>query len=318
MSHRLLPFKPHLYHGKKSSRPYFEGWYFKQVSDKYAFSVIPGVFRGANERDDIAFVQVVFGEPSKSYYFRYPYNEFKYDKQNFEVWIGNNFFSMDKVILDIDQNDIRIKAELCFSRHIPLKQSIFSPSVMGFFSYFPRMQCNHGVLSLSHTVNGSLRFGDKDMHFNDAIGYIEKDWGEAFPKNWIWMQCSDKNSCLMCSIANVPFAFFNFTGLICVLLINDKQYRFATYNGAKVISVKKHGNKVMVEIKRNRYSLKISAYNKEFSKLKAPTKTGMDRDIDESISAKYQVVLKNMDETLFSGSFENGGLEMLSPNKLIK
>lgn len=317
MGHRLRPKNPHAYHGKETSRPYFEGWYFKQVSGNHAFSIIPGVFRGRKQSDDFAFIQIIFGE-SKSYFFRYPYSEFRPGKDRFEVWIKGSFFSMDKVILEIAQDEVRIEAELFFSQIVPLKTTILSPSIMGPFSYLPAMQCNHGVLSLSHLVNGAINFGDNHIRLDDAIGYIEKDWGEAFPKNWIWMQCNDKKTSLMFSIASIPYGILHFSGLICVLRIEDKQYRFATYNGAKVLSIKKHGNKIIVEIKRGGYRLKICAYNKEFSTLKAPTITGMDRDIAESINAKYHVGLAHKKINLYSRNFENGGLEMLNPNKLIK
>lgn len=318
MGHRLLPKNPQSYHGKESSRPYFEGWYFKQTSKTNAFSVIPGVFRGRKKGTDIAFIQVIFGEDSKSYFFRYPYNEFKYKKGKFEVWIGDSFISIDKVILDIARDGVQLEAELFFSRIVPLETTAFSPTIMGPFSYLPAMQCNHGVLSLSHQVNGAINFGEKHIRFNDAIGYIEKDWGEAFPENWIWMQCNDKKTSMMCSIASIPYGIFRFTGLICVLWISGRQYRFATYNGAKVLSIKKHGHKINVQIKRGGYCLEISAYNKKFGSLKAPTKTGMNRDIDESINAKYHVALTYKKTPLFSGNFENGGLEMLNPNSLIK
>lgn len=317
MGHRLLPNNPHVYHGLDHSRPYFEGWYFKQVSKEHTFSVIPGVFRGKTEDDDIAFIQLIFGT-AKSYFIRYPYNKFKCNPHQMKIWIGDSFFSMDMVILDIDQDDIRLEAELFFSRIVPLKTSIISPSIMGPFSYLPGMQCNHGVLSLTHRVNGAINYGDEHIHFNDADGYIEKDWGEAFPKSWIWMQSNDDKTSLMCAIALIPYGVIHFTGLICVLLVDNKQYRFATYNGARVLSITKRDDKMSVTIVRKGYRLCINAENKIFGKLKAPTKNGMNREIDESVSATYHILLFYKDKEVYSGRYENGGLEMLYPEMLIK
>ena len=60
------------------------------------------------------------------------------------------------------------------------------------------------------------------------MGYIEKDWGCSFPKTYIWCQGNNfekSNASFMLSIANVPFKMFNFRGMICVLLIDDKEYK---------------------------------------------------------------------------------------------
>ena len=54
MGHRLYINKPELYHGRENSRPYFEGWYFKQISPdgKFRMALIPGIYKGRNKEDD--------------------------------------------------------------------------------------------------------------------------------------------------------------------------------------------------------------------------------------------------------------------------
>lgn len=309
MGHRLLPFRPQIYHGTQKSRPYFEGWYFKQTSNDQTFAVIPGVFRGSTEKDDIAFIQIIYNT-SYSMFLEYSYRDFNFHPNRFEVWVENNFFSMEKVILDINRKGIHLEGEIFFGEVTPLKTNIFSPSIMGPFSYLPGMQCNHGVLSLTHRVNATLSINDHLLKFNDAVGYIEKDWGEAFPDSWIWMQCNDEKTCMMCSIASIPYGKVFFTGLICVVLTGSRQYRFATYNGAKVRSIQRHDNEIMVVIAKQHYRLEIHASSKEFGRLIAPTKTGMNRDIEESINATYRYTLYNKDKIVYSASAKNGGLEM--------
>ncbi len=131
MGRRLLPFSPARHHGKASSRPYFEGWYFKQTSKDGALVVIPGVFQGADSREDIAFIQLIYGSPPKSYYFTYPICEFSCHPRRFEMCIGGNCFSTEAVNLDIPQ--IGLNAELRYSDHVPLKTNIVSPTIMGLF-----------------------------------------------------------------------------------------------------------------------------------------------------------------------------------------
>lgn len=314
MGHRLLPHHPALYHGKRSSRRYFEGWFFKHSSGEGSFAVIPGVYRGKNADGDIAFIQGLMGNPVKSFFVRYPFSEFHSDAGRFEIRIGENRFSLDGISLNI--KDIALKAQIEYGGITPLETSLISPSIMGSFSYLPSMQCNHGVLSLRHEANEYAQLGGRRIDFCSADGYIEKDWGEAFPKSWIWMQCCDKRCALMCSIAHIPYGFIRFKGIICVLLAGGRQYRFATYNGSKLVSLDIRKGNVTAVIKRKNMRLTVTAENKEFGSLKAPTNTGMDRVISESISARYKVELFESDKEVFSGEFTGGGLELFGAEKL--
>ncbi len=315
MGHRLLPRAPALYHGRKSSRPYFEGWFFKHSSKAGSLAVIPGVFRGVSGKDDTAFIQVLLSNPVQSFFVRYPFRSFHSDKKRFDIQIGESSFSLEGAAVCI--NEIELEARLAYSKIVTLETSVLSPSIMGPFSYLPGMQCNHGVLSLRHEVNGYACCGDRRMDFDNADGYIEKDWGEAFPESWVWMQCADKESAFMCSIARIPLGIFSFTGLICVLLADGKQYRFATYNGGKLERLEMKKGSVTAEITKKNLRLAVNACNESFGSLKAPTKTGMDRVIAESIGAKYRISLFDNGNEIFLGSFDGGGLEANGARHLI-
>ena len=307
------PFNFAPYHDGYHRRPYFEGWYFKQVSEAGAFSAIPGVFLGGDE-GDMAFVQVIFGSPPESRFIRYPIKDFRYETEHFEVSIGNNFFSMERMALDIDE--IGLSASLSYSGHMPLASSLLSPSIMGPFAYLPAMQCNHGVLSLTHRVHGMVDFGNHHLSFRDTDGYIEKDWGREFPQSWVWIQGNQDNAALMFSAASIPFTGFAFTGIICALLVDGKQYRFATYNGARLVSLAVDRGHVDAEISRGAYRLRIAAHSNVMGMLMAPTPCGMTRQITESIAAACEVILEYRGQTLLNGRFEHAGLEMLNPAEL--
>lgn len=315
MSHRLLPFSPERYHGTSKSRPYFEGWYFKQASANGAFSVIPGIFRAVDPNDDYAFIQVIFSKPAQSFFIRYPANLFCCHPHCFELRIGSSFFSMDSIQLDI--KEIVLKASLCFSGHIPIKKSLLCPSIMGPFAYLPGMQCNHGVLSLHHHVNGYVRCGTRQLVYENADGYIEKDWGSAFPQSWIWMQCSTADASFMCAAASIPIGTLHFTGLIGILRIKKVQFRFMTYTGARLLSITVNHNILTASVRRGRYRLSISAKSDSFGNLKAPTEQGMNRVIKESIDANYDIELRRGNNVIYSAHFDNGGLEISGAEKLI-
>jgi hypothetical protein len=316
VGHRLLPHNPALYHGRTTSRPYFEGWYFKHSAEEGSCAIIPGVFRGRKRENDTAFIQVLLSNPVQSFFVRYPFDSFHSEKDRFEIRIGENFFSAERVRLDME--GIGLKAEFDYGEPVQLESSFFSPSIMGPYSYLPSMQCNHGVLSLRNDVNGFLNCGTRHMEFADANGYMEKDWGEMFPKHWVWIQCEGKESAFMCSIAHIQYNFIKFTGLICVLFAGGKQYRFATYNGGKIKALSAQNDRVEAEIAREDLLLKVTAEDDEFGSLKAPTRTGMNRVITESLRANCQIALFEKDKEIYSGSFKYGGLEISNPEELIR
>jgi hypothetical protein len=313
----LLAKKSYKYHECSNKRPFFEGWYFKHVSSKYNFviAIICAVSRSKDETDDHCFIQIITEPQYKSYYIRFGIDEFKYNKKCFEVQIGKNFFSQHHIYLDIKNDDIEIKADLHYNDHLYLDYNVFSPTIMGPFSYLPNMQCRHGVLSLQNRVSGEIILGDILYDMNDATGYIEKDWGRTFPESYIWLQGSTeiletKRITFMCSIANIPLGSVSFIGLIANITIDDKQYRFATYNGAKIVSINKIKNGIEIVLKRNEYMLYIKAISKNYEALIAPSDTGMDRKIYESISAEINLKLMKDKKILYKDILFDCGMEI--------
>jgi len=302
------------YHGGKG-RPFFEGWYFKHAGEGGAFVVIPGIFLGRNRADDHAFIQVLFSSPPESRFVRFPAEAFSCAGHGFMVRIADNTFTMDGCRLNLP--GIGLTACLRYGPRIPLRTSMISPTIMGPFAYLPGMQCRHGVLSLWHSVTGSVLYGDKRMDFNGADGYIEKDWGGAFPDSWVWIQCGDSRVTLTCAVASIPLRLIRFTGIICALRDGDRQYRLATYNGARVSALVWQGDKLQAEIANRNYRLSIQAHAGAFGHLQAPTPTGMDRRIQESLGARFSVRLERRGETILQGSY-SGGLEMTNIAGLIR
>jgi hypothetical protein len=302
------------YHGG-SRRPFFEGWYFKHAGLQGAFAAIPGVFHGKHPADDHAFIQIIFSSPPESHFVCFPIEAFSCAPSGLDVSVGGNMFSKGGCRLSLP--GIGLTASLEYGEGVPLKTSVASPTIMGPFAYLPGMQCRHGVLSLWHRVTGSVRFGEKRFDFNGADGYIEKDWGNAFPDSWVWMQCGDSRVTLMCAVASIPLGLTRFNGVICVLRDGDRQYRLATYNGARVSALQWRDDALLVEVSNRHYRLSIHARADAFGYLQAPTPTGMDRRIQESLDARFTIDLTGRDGVVVQGSY-SGGLEMLNIAALIR
>ncbi len=169
---------PSTYHGTHQKPPFFEGWYFKMVSadEKHKIAIIPGVILG---KDAHAFVQVIDGSDASTEYFTFPIEQFQADFPHFRVGIGANQFDSSHLSVNIQQPEGQLVGEVSFGKLIPWPVTFFSPGVMGWFSWVPKMECYHGVLSFDHSLQGKLTLNGKEMDFTGGRGYIEKDWGKV-------------------------------------------------------------------------------------------------------------------------------------------
>ena len=144
--------------------------------------------------------------------------------------------------------------------------------------------------------------------------YIEKDFGCSFPKYYIWGQGNNfQNSscCFMFSIADIPFKLFSFRGLICSLIINNKEYRFATYNGSKILKYEVNDFGINLILKKGKYILTIESKNRDSFILKAPVDGELTKDIYESINSEIKVVLKKGKKIIFDDISFDCGLEVV-------
>lgn len=315
MNKLFLIKNPMVFQGEKYihlNKNYFEGWYFKNTNNEEGISFIPGI--NIDGRNKKAFIQVITNK--KSYFIDYNIDDFKFSYNPFFIKISNNYFSNDNIHIDIedDKNNINIYGDIKYSDSININTSILKPNIMGPFSYIPFMECNHAIISMKNTANGVININDYKINFNKGTGYIEKDWGCSFPKSYIWIQCNNfenKNASFMISIANIPFKVFSFTGIICVLIIDNKEYKFTTYNNAKLIDYNVNNNMLDITLKKGKYKLNIQSKYNEGLKLSAPVKGKMKKDILESISEKVTITLKRNNEIIFFDTSVNCGLEIV-------
>lgn len=289
---------------------YFEGWYFKNTGKDISISFIPGIHI-ENEKKS-AFIQIITN--SFSYYISYPFSEFKFSCEPFSINIENNLFSLNRVKIDIQNKDININGELHYHNYTKIRKNIFSPNIMGPFSFVPFMECNHAILSMKHEINGFLTINDKNYDFNSGIGYIEKDWGSSFPTSYIWAQANNfqnEDASFFLSVATIPLSCFSFRGFICSFILGSKEYRFATYNGSKIIKYNISKNNFNIKLKNKDYTLHIYSNNKNSFSLKAPRCGAMQKEIFESINSTIYVCLLKNNNVLFEGNSKNCGLEIV-------
>lgn len=308
---------PDWYHGHHKQPPFFEGWYYKLIdaSQQQRYAVIPGIFLSREREKHHAFVQVLDGQTGHSAYFSFPPEQFQAAEDDFDIRIGDNHFRADCLSLKLGSGDLALNGEVQFTGQSRWPVTWRAPGIMGWFGWLTFMECYHGVVSLDHSLQGTLELGEERLNFDEGRGYIEKDWGQSFPSSYIWMQSNhfeQVGTCLTASIASIPFKVLTFPGFIIGLWFEQQLYRFATYSGAKVEKLAVTNEHVEWVIRDNRYRLEILATRTQGGLLQAPSRAEMHRRVEETLQATIAVRLSEVgsQRELFSGTGRNAGLEV--------
>ncbi|MBG7610494.1 MAG: hypothetical protein IZT55_06470 [Anaerolineae bacterium] len=316
----LTTMNPDWYHGHGRKKPFFEGWYFKLIdpTTMHKLAIIPGVFLS---NDPHAFIQVLDGTTSAAWYHRFPLDQFWAAEDRFEIRVGNNVFNADEITLAVDRSKQKIHGSLRFSGKKKWPVRITAPGIMGWYAWIPTMECYHGVVSLDHSIEGALTFNEQLLDFNGGRGYIEKDWGQSFPSAWIWMQTNhfeQVGTSLTASIAMIPWQFTRFRGFLVGFWHKGKLYRFATYTGAKTVSLTVGNNEIEWMLTGRTagaaHRLHIIATRGEAGIIAGPSTVSMGKRVAESLTAVISVTLTHIEQRkeqlVFEGEGNFGGLEV--------
>jgi len=306
-------YRPEFFQGnRRLGRPsrYFEGWYFKVAFDGDPFAVIPGV--SLAEEDMHGFIQVLGGSSGSSRYHRFELGEFSYNRDDFEIALGTNRFSLGGIDIDLDD----FSAHLVIRDAVRWPSSILSPSSMGWYSFMRFMECYHGVIVMDADIKGKVNGKSRSA----GRFYLEKDWGTSFPKAWIWMQSNSfsARASLTCSVARVPFRGTEFTGFIIGLYAGGKLYSFTTYNGSKLLEIEYDQDSVAITAQRDNLVLHIRARREAGTQLASPVQGEMTGRIEETLGSEISVDLSRDARPLFSDRGIHAGLEVVNPDPLLQ
>lgn len=307
-------FHPEAFHGHGRSKRYFEGWYVKVVSadQKTRWAVIPGVFLGLDGGVNEAFIQLLDGSTGRSWYHKFDTSEFSASANEFDVTLGKNHFSSKGVTLDLPE----LRGSISFESPLdPWPVKPLSPGIMGWFGAVPFMECFHGIVSFGHDLAGELTVEGKKVSFAGGRGYIEKDWGRAFPSGYVWLHSnhidSDPEASLIGSVAIIPWIGRPFRGYIVGLKHSGKLHRWTTYNGAKEIELTITDTHVQWQLSSKDGQLTLSADRVRGGLLHAPIRTEMHQRVDETLDAVIHVKHTDRDgRVLLEGKGLVGAMEV--------
>ncbi len=308
---------PEAFHGRGVKRGYFEGWYIKLVSADLSqrWAVIPGVFRGLAEAEgerDEAFVQVLDGLTGRSWYHRFEPEQFSAEPGRFGVTVGDNHFSADGAELNLPQ----LRGSIRYSSPLqPWPVTLREPGIMGWYGLVPFMECFHGIVSFGHALSGTLEVEGSSTSFDGGRGYIEKDWGQAFPAGYVWMASnhidSDAEASLIGSVAIIPWLGRPFRGFIVGLKHSGRLHRWTTYNRAKERRLEIDDSHVRWTVESRDGVLELEAERVRGGLLHAPLRTAMHQRVEETLDARIRLRHRDHDgRTLLEGTARAAGLEV--------
>lgn len=251
----------------------FCGWYFRCQSENHTVALIPALQTAQGMR--CGSLQIISDAGSRTISF--PGKDVFVDRRSPNAVLGCNMFSESGIRLNEIREDVSIRGELRFGRLSPIRYDIMGP-----FCCVPFMECRHSVASMRHTVNGSLWINDMEYRFHNGVGYLEGDRGRSFPRRYAWTQCFFEGGSLMLSVADIPFGRLNFTGIIGIIQLGGKEYRFATYLGARAEKIR-DGE---IIIRQGALTLSAALLEKNAYTLKAPKAGDMTRSILECVACR--------------------------------
>ena len=310
--------RPEAYHGFGRKGPFFEGWYFKIVDaqGRHSAAIIPGVFLAADPAESHCFTQTLDGRTGRTAYHRYPLEAFSAAPDRLDIRVGPNRFTRESISLDLESPTDSLRGELRFAGGEGWPVTPLSPGIMGWYAFAPFMECYHGVLSFDHAISGALTADGETIDFTGGRGYIEKDWGQSFPRAWIWMQSNHfarERACITASVAVIPWRRSAFNGFIVGLWHDGALRRFATYTGARLERQEVTDDRVLLTLADREFRIEIGATRAAGGLLRSPERTAMQQRVVESLTARVWVRLTETatGRVLFEDTGEHAGLEVV-------
>jgi len=265
-------------------RNYFCGWYCKCQNGTQTVAFIAAYHIKNNVKS--CSLQVI--TEGGAWNVDYPFAEFHMDENG--VKIGPNVFTKQGCHLAVSGPALTAEGSLNFGEFAPIAYDIMGP-----FQYVPFMECRHSVFSMKHRVDGVLSINGEAFSFDDGVCYIEGDRGYSFPKEYLWTQCCFDHGSIMVSVADIPFCGLRFTGVISAIHYRGREYRLATYLGARAVKI--HDGEVV--IRQGKKTLTVRRREDKGRPLAAPVGGDMKRTIRESAACRTCYHYQEDGKTIF-------------------
>lgn len=284
----------------KTSKNRFENWYFKLVDARKenTLGILVGILM--THQGEEAFIEITGNGISENLCVKYSLDAVK--SKDTEIQIGDNSLGLQKIILNIQKEGLTLKGEITFSSHKRLKESLWLSGLMGPYKYLPFLKSYHEVVSLQHTLMGSLWVNEKQITFNEGKGYIEKDWGKVFPNVWLWAQCNHfkrQDVALMIGVARLPIFFNYYTSFAIPIYYKDQLEIFSNYRGGHIAKLYRYKGYVHLVVTQKNKILDIKIYGSDEVSCVTSRSSHMIRDVYSCDTAKIEFSITDNGKSVF-------------------
>ena len=100
----------------------------------------------------------------QAWWLEYPASQLQVSRQPFQVQIGQSSFGRQGIDLHIRQGNLSLCGSLRYGPFTALRSDIMGP-----FRFFAGMQYAHGVISMGHSLSGTLELNGECLDFSDGI-----------------------------------------------------------------------------------------------------------------------------------------------------
>lgn len=305
------------FQGENKNEQYFEGWYIKMndPDNDLSIALIPGIAHFSKKEAFIQYNIMFKGQ--------YISGKINFNREDFEaigtpqtVTLPKFVFNEKGVKGSLADKGNKILFDFNFGLFTPIKETIYSPSIMGPFEYL-KMPCSHDVISMRHLVTGRVFINGEKVEVTKGTGYIEKDRGSTFPSKYVWAQGNDfsenKQASLFLSVARIEKGSLDFIGTIAVFHDGNEEHRFATYLGTRVtVEVDNENSRYTVVLKNATKKLEVEVSLFNGMSLIAPMDNEMDYSIKETIKSSIRVKFSDQNQESVYLTTNNGAAELVN------
>lgn len=289
----------------KKNEDYFEGWYLRLVDENnnVNLALIFAITKDLNEPH--SFIQVYDGITLKNKYYRFSISDFQSSEDT--ISIKDNKLSLSGLYLKLDDLEISIN----INNIKKIGKNKWNNSAMSYMSNFP-LECFQEVNIIDGSYSGII-IRNSELTNISGKPYMEKTYGNKFPVNWIWIQSNhlSEDASFTFAYGLIPLFKWKVRGFFSILEFNGSEYRFASYNLARIKINKKSNNEVEIILKKGFKKLIINANMINPVKLIGPAENGeMILEVFESINSVLNIKLYKGKKLVFNANGRNVGFEL--------
>lgn len=316
---RLL-WHPETFQGRGLYAHAFNSWYYKLVdaTGRHVWAIVPGIRMDRDPDRACCFLQFIDGVTGRTVRQEFPIHQFWASRERFDIVCSHSRFSLTDLQLDIEQPALQLTGSLHFSAVQGWSPRPWSPGTLGPLALIPVPGAYHAVTGMAPRITGNLWCDGEQIDFTGGRGYMEHDWGTAFPPVRAWTQCNHfpaDGAALTATITDVPAAGRLVHTFLVVFLCEGEFHTWTSWNGARLLRFRRDDHHLEFSVLRRHLLLEVwSGGRSSVGQVAVPRDGRSARMLTQELTATCQVRLTQFsqsgDRILFEERGQHASLEI--------